>query len=505
MDILTTLFTTAEATTQALPLTTIGIVIMVAIALGVIAKKIGQNQVLGFIIAGFLLGPFLAGFLHPTDPLTVAFGEMGLFVLLFYLGLELSLKNFIDAGATAVALALVDMAASVAIGFLIAMFFGYSLLFSIILGIMLFSTSTAIVAKFAIDKKIIQLPPVKIALSILILQDFLGIILLVFITSMSAKGSALSLGITAIVFAVAVFTAVHKLSSIVQKWLEDNQYGQTEITLYAIGVGLVVATVGSFIGLSTTLGAYFAGFALAETKAGHKIKEDVGFLRDFFLVFFFVSFGTVLFYDYSLGKLVLPAAETLFLLIGTAVLLAIGALIAHVLSCALMGHKCGLNTEDSAMAAVLLLPLGEFVVIISTASIKVLSGTEKFLIAPLAFLIILVTVILFQPLYNARGIVQKIIEKTPIKREMPQTMPARTETETKKQVQMLLLNFFVILCLTWITVVLYNQIPNIGVPIPYGRFGVAVLMLAFFASVPFWNFARAFKHLYSEAEKNLKK
>lgn len=505
MDIATALIAAAEEAAQTLPLTTIGIIIMVAIAFGVLAKKIGQNQVLGFIVAGFILGPFWLSFLHPTDPLTVAFGEMGLFVLLFYLGLELSIKDFIKAGSTAVVLALVDMVGSIAIGFAIVFLLGYSWVFSIIVGIMMFSTSTVIVAKFAIDRKIIQQVPVKIALSILILQDFLGIMLLVFITSMSAKGSALGLGITALIFAVAVFTAVYKLSSIVQKWLEDNEYGQTEVTLYALGIGLITATVGSLIGLSTTLGAYFAGFALAETKAGHKIKEDVGFLRDFFLVFFFVSFGTTLFYDYGLGELAFPAIEQLIFLVLLGSALAACALFAHIMSCGFFGHRCGLNAEDSSTAAVLLLPLGEFVVIISTAAVKVLQGNEKFLIAPLAFLLIMITVVLFQPLYNARKIVQRFIEMLPVKREIKHTALAPTTPETIMHLQSLAINLFVILCLGWITVVLYRQIPALGVPIPYGRLGVAIIAFAFFAGVPFWNSVKAFKKLYAEVTKNIQK
>src|SRR3989344_2351986 len=134
---------------EVLPLTTIGIIIVIAIVVSIAFKKSGQNPALGYIIAGFLLGPFLLGFLHPTDELVLGFGEMGLFILLFYLGLESSLKEFLAAGTTSFFLAILDIIASVFIGFVIASIFGFSPLFALFIGLMLFCTSTAIVGKFA--------------------------------------------------------------------------------------------------------------------------------------------------------------------------------------------------------------------------------------------------------------------------------------------------------------------------------------------------------------------
>src|SRR3989338_6934343 len=212
---------------EILPLTIIGVIIIIAIALSIIAKKLGQNPVLGYIVAGFLLGPLWLNFLNPTDALVVGFGELGLFILLFYLGLEMSLKDFLEAGSSAIGLALIDMVLSVGLGFLL-----------------------------------MQNHAAKLAIAILILQDFLGIMLLVFITSSTnSENSPVLLGITALLFAVAAFFAVSHLSKLVEKWLRQNQFGHTEVTLYALGIGLVVATLASILGLSTALGAYFAGFA----------------------------------------------------------------------------------------------------------------------------------------------------------------------------------------------------------------------------------------------------
>jgi len=482
---------------EALPLTTIGVIIIIAIIISVLIRKLGQNEVIGLMLAGFLLGPFWLNFLNPADALVTGFAELGLFVLLFYLGIELSLKDFLNSGSTIFSLAIVDMIFTTGLGTIIMLSLGYSLLFSIVVGIMLFSTSTAIVAKFLIGKGLLKNNAAKITLSILILQDFLGIILLVFITSLSkASGSALSLGIAALVFAVSAFYAVHKLSRIVEQWLKRNNFGRVEVTLYAIGVGLIVAMLGSILGLSTAIGAYFAGFALSETDSGSKIKKDVGFLRDFFLLFFFVSFGATLFYDPELHAVVLPSLEVLLSIIALAIGLCIAALSAHSLSTRVFGSKFGLSPEDSSLSAILLFPLGEFVVIIATVAATVFSGNEGTMLKPLAFMLILATVMLFQPVYNFRALHQKIMSLVPSLSERKKATVIKQHTPyTIKLVKEIGSSLFIVLCLAWVAVLLYRAIPDLGVPVPYGRLAITMAVFLFFASAPIFLAARAFKRM----------
>lgn len=480
-----------------LPLTLIGVVILIAIFLSIVAKKLGQNAAIGFILAGFILGPFGVRLLSPADPVVVAFSELGLFILLFYLGLELSWRDFIEAGSSGFGLAAIDMLASTLAGFAISMLFGFSLILSILIGFMLFSTSTAIVAKFAIDRGIIQKNSTKFALSILILQDFLGILLVVLITSVSKSGSAIGLALTSLVFAIAVFVTVHQLSRFVEQWMISNNLGQTEITLYALGVGLIVATIASMLSLSIAIGAYFAGFALAETQAGHKIKKDVSFMRDFFLVFFFVGFGTTIFYNPGAAIQSFPELGSLAMLGGMALALAFAATAAHFLVFSLFGAFFGLNREDSSTVAIMLGPLGEFVVIIATAAVTIVAAGEKAVVPVLAFMIIIITVFVFEPLYNARKTYEKIMSMVPSILSKP-VQVSRVEKHTPysmKQLQSLAWNLFVVLCLAWLTVVLYNQLPTFGFPLHYARQANAVLIFLFFAIAPFVKALIALKNL----------
>jgi len=487
-----------------LPLTTIGVIIILALCFSLFIRKLGQNEVIGFIIAGFLLGPFFLNFITPTDPLILGFGELGLFILLFYLGVELSLKEFLKSGAAVFGLAIVDMSLTTGIGVMILLLLGNSLIFSIIVGIMMFSTSTAIVAKFIINNNLLDNVSAKISLSILILQDFLGVLLLVFITTLSASEgqSPLLLLLAAIVFAVSAFYGVYRLSKLVEDWLHANGFGHTEMTLFALGIGLIVATLASILGLSTAIGAYFAGFALSETKGAQQIKKDVGFLRDFFLVFFFVGFGTTIFYDSALKAVTFPTPIDLGLLVLLAVLLSICAIIAHSLSTRIFGSIFGLSASDASLSAILLTPLGEFVVIIATVAIaaKVLPISEAKILSPLAFLLIIITLLLFQPMHSFKGLHEKLLSFVPRLPEPKKKSDIVPHTDyTIEQAKKAALNIFVILCFAWITVLLYEDLPRFGVPIIYSRQITAFLLFCFFASWPAATAIKALKKILEHA------
>jgi monovalent cation:H+ antiporter-2, CPA2 family len=491
---------------EVLPLTTIGIIMVIAIGISIIVKKLGQNPVLGFILAGFILGPFGLGFLSPADEVVHAFSELGLFVLLFYLGLELSLKDFLKAGTTSFGMALIDMTGLALIGFIVMQLLGYSLLLSIVVGFMLFCTSTAIVAKFVLDKNLMKNSAAQLSLSVLILQDFLGILLLVLLTSFSGKGNPVSLGLTAMVFAVSAFVVVYQLSKFMEKWLTENGFSHTDITLYALGVGLIVATIASYLDLSITLGAYFAGFALAETRAGNSIKKDVGFMRDFFLLFFFVAFGTTIFYNPAVAIQVLPEITTILYLLGIAVILCIGIILVNIISFGFFGPFFGLKTEDSSLAGLLLTPLGEFVVIIATTSAVVLTVSEQLVVGPLAFLIILVTVIVFTPLYNFSPLHQKIVGMIPtIFKAKPVKKIQETSLKEKNFLQEIALNAFIVLCLAWMTWILYYDLPSFGIPLLYSRQATAIITFLIFAAIPLNNAFKNIKKLFKEMNKTFQK
>jgi len=221
------------------------------------------------------------------------------------------------------------------------------------------------------------------------------------------------------------------------------------------------------------------------------------------LVFFFVAFGTTLFFNNTTKAVQVPEIHVLFFLLLIAAVISIGAVIMHSIVTYLFGAKFGLNREDSTLVAILLVPLGEFVIIIATSALPALKGAESTLLSPIAFLLILITIVLFQPLYNMRELHQKIFGMLPsLFAPTPQKTILQEHTpETIIQLKKFVGNLFIILCLAWVTVLLYGAIPRFNIPLLYSRQITAFLIFCFFASFPFVLSMKALKKLIEHAVK----
>ena len=483
--------------TEVFSLTEIGIVLLVAVMGSIVMKSLKQNAVLGYILAGMILGPLGLGYLQPNQGIAAFFGQLGLFVLMFYLGIELSFKKFVEAGPSAVILGVAEMVSLLIGGGLLVTLFGFSPFFALIAGVMIFCQSTPIVAKFITDYKLAGTRVADITLAILVLEDLLAVLLVVFLSSLNASGDAVSISLTAVVFTIAMYSIVRRLSKHVEAYLLKNGYGHQETTLFALGVGLAVCGLASALNISIIIGAHFAGFAMADTEAGKKIKHDLYFLRDFFLLFFFVSFGTTLFYNQTFNVPQLPALSDLTLLIGMAACLTVLLLVINFLVFGFIGKRLGLSSDEASLASTLLTPLGEFLVIIAMIAVPVLAGREATLIAPLAFILILITVSIFQPLYNNRQHHRRAMEVFP-QNPLPQkrNISARHTDETFMRLKSIMTNALTILCIAGLMFFLYDAIPANMIPFDFAREIFFTLMFVVCASYPIGKLYRSTRYIY---------
>src|SRR3990167_5495789 len=120
-----------------IPVIGLGVIALVPLLIGLILTRIGLPSSLGYIFSGMLLGPLFLGFLSPGESITQLFGEIGVLMLLFYLGLELSIERFRQNGALSLALVFVEFVTAFVAGFAVAKFLGLSDLESVVIGGML--------------------------------------------------------------------------------------------------------------------------------------------------------------------------------------------------------------------------------------------------------------------------------------------------------------------------------------------------------------------------------
>ncbi len=337
---------------SSLPLTEFGVVLLVALTLGLVLSRFGITSSIGFILTGLLLGQQGLQYLSSSG-ITVALGEIGLVAILFYLGLEVNLKKFKETGGIAAILAIVEMAGAFAVGFVIAKLFAFGDVEALLIGMILMAASTVEAVKFIFEKNIVKSLESRIAISILIVQDILAVLLIAFLLSLSSAQSFNISVLNAVIFVIAMLFVVAKVSTPLLKLL-DSWGHQDKMFLYALGIGAGVSYLGVLLGLNTILGAYFAGFALAETGYADRIKREFSFFRDLFLLFFFVSFGS---------QVLLPSAPLLIAFI--IVLVAIYSLV-KILSYGIFGTAIGLNIPSSVAIGAILIPIGEFGVLFAS-------------------------------------------------------------------------------------------------------------------------------------------
>ncbi|MBU1197778.1 cation:proton antiporter [Candidatus Micrarchaeota archaeon] len=383
---------------EQLPIIEIGVVLLTALLSGILFTRVGQSAALGYIAAGLVLGPLgfqvLAG---EGTSITTLLGEIGVTMLLFYLGLELSIKRFKETGAVATILAAVEMLFAFIAGFFIAKFFGFTDIEAMVIGAMLTATSTVITGKFLIERKLIETPEARVTISVLILEDFFAILVLVFVAALASQQTLNILVINALFFVIAMFFIVSKISKHALNLLSSIGR-EDQMWLYGMGVFLIVSFFGStYLGLTPAIGAFFAGFALSESVFGDRIKKELGLFREFFVLFFFVSFG---------ATVTLPQNPEIYYML---VALAIGYVLAKLVAHGITGTAIGMELKSAVTGGILMGALGEFAIIIAIAAQNILPQASDIL--ALAFLLTIVTTSMLPFLYDRRNAIAAAFEK----------------------------------------------------------------------------------------------
>ncbi|HOW56358.1 MAG TPA: cation:proton antiporter [Smithellaceae bacterium] len=272
----------------------IGISILAATIIGFIFQMIRQPIILGYLIAGAVIGPKIGFHLISATGSVDVISEIGLILLLFVIGLELNLRSFISAGKQLIVAGIGQFLLCVLIGFGFFTLIGYSFnggsIASLYLAIFCALSSTAIVVKLLYDKAEIDTLPGRITVGILIFQDIWAILVLALqphLTNPQLYPVALALGKSFVLLTIGFL-----LSKYLLKWAFEKITKTPEVVVgMSIAWCVFMAGLASTIGLSMEMGALIAGIAISSFPYGLHIIAKVLPLRDFFLTLFFVSIG----------------------------------------------------------------------------------------------------------------------------------------------------------------------------------------------------------------------
>jgi CPA2 family monovalent cation:H+ antiporter-2 len=255
---------------------------------GIIAQQLRQPLILGYILAGIIVGPSTT-WLTITDTHNIELlAEIGVALLLFALGIEFSLKELKPVKKIALIGTPIQVGLTTLFGYLLGQFFGFDKVNSIWFGATISVSSTMVVLKTLMRQERLGTLSSRVMIGMLLVQDLAVVPMLIILPQLNNPQNALSIlgyaGIKAAVFLVFMFFLGTKIVPKIIKYVAS--WNSRELFLLSItAMGLGIGYISYIFGLSYAFGAFVAGMVLSESDYGHQALNDIIPLRDLFVLF----------------------------------------------------------------------------------------------------------------------------------------------------------------------------------------------------------------------------
>lgn len=336
------------------------VVLLLAAGLaGTLCKRIGLSAIVGYLLAGIVIGPYSPPFSLITDTGHIAqLSHVGLVFLMFAIGLELSLSKLRRMGLPIIMATVIGALFMFAFTLLLGRVLGWTTLQSLFVAAMLMVSSSAVIAKIMSELKLSHDRAAQMALAITIVEDVVAVIMLTVLATQGVHGS---MGIGEVLMGLTTFIVLFVglgllLLPRLLRWLEKRADAELR-TLVVAGVLFLLSLAAIKAGYSIALGAFLFGALVAEMPQKHLIEESFGSLRNLFGSIFFVSIGMMI--DLSLlGDIWVPVLA-----------LSLFSLIVRPIACGFALMLVGVPPRQARRGGLLLTPLGEFTFIIAQAGI----------------------------------------------------------------------------------------------------------------------------------------
>ncbi len=329
----------------------------------VIFKLLKQPLVLGYLVAGFLVGPHLHIFPTVTDVSDVeVWSEIGIIFMMFSVGLEFSFKKLMSVGSKAFLTAFIGIIGMIGVGALLGFVMGWGVMESIFLGGMLSMSSTAIIVKAFDDMNLKDKPFASLTTVVLIIQDIVAVVMMVLISTVAASknngaGREMLMSIVKLVFFLILWfvVGIYLIPTLLRKF--KKYINNENLLIISIGLCFAMVIIANQVGFSSALGAFVIGSILAETDESDRIEHLTESIKNLFCAIFFVSVGMMIDPQVLLQywKLILS--------------LVIITLVVKAFVCSVAAVVAGSNLEDSVKSGFTLSQIGEFAFIIASVAV----------------------------------------------------------------------------------------------------------------------------------------
>lgn len=338
----------------------LAIVLLVASVTGLVFRRLGQPSVLGYLVAGLIVGPYIPIPVFADPERTHALSELGVVLVMFVVGLELRLRRLVAVLPTAGVTTLIEVAVLLGVGIGIGNALGWDTRASLFLGASIAISSTMVVTNVFAERKV-QRDVREHVMGVLVLQDVLAIVLAAVLTAVAA-GQGLSGGEIARVvgrlglvllgmIAVGLLVVPRLVRAVV------NMKSAELLVVVCMGLCFGLALAAETLGYSVALGAFLAGVLVAESGEGKRVEKLAEPMRDVFAAIFFVAIGMTV--DPRLALEHLPTSLLVFACV----------VVAQLVSVSVAGVLSGIGLRRSVTAGLSLGQVGEFGFILSAIGI----------------------------------------------------------------------------------------------------------------------------------------
>jgi len=284
----------------------LGAIMLLAFIAATMAGKLNQSVMMGYIVIGILIGPKIDvnlfgvqyhGLVSETTFVQML-SQIGLVMLMFFVGLEFSFSKLKKTRTPAIILAIIDTSVGLFIGFVFASYLGWPLIDSIFLAGVVAMSSASITMKVLFDLKRMSSPEVEFLIGLVVVETFIAMVILAVASGMVVQSAPDVLNYGKLILSIAAFYAffvwiamwaVPKVVSFFNHIENDELF-----ILFALGIVFLTAGMAAVMNVPPIIGAFFIGMILAESKVTMRVQSRLGSFKDAFVAIFFTTFGMMI-------------------------------------------------------------------------------------------------------------------------------------------------------------------------------------------------------------------
>ncbi len=380
----------------------IAVALVAAFIGGLITRRLGLPTIVGYLLAGIVIGPFTPGFVGDTEAIS-QLAELGVIFLMFGVGLHFSFKDLWRVRGIAIPGAAGQMAAATLLGFLLSQLWGWPTAASIVLGLAISIASTVVLLRGLMDNGLLNTPHGQAAVGWLIMEDLATVLILILLPSLASvsggfdwQGLILTLLKAAAFVLLVVFVGIRLIPWLLLRIAHTRSRELFILAVLAISLGTALGAAEVF-GVSLALGAFVAGVVVSESPLSHQVGADALPFREAFAVLFFVSIGMLVNPGYLLDHTGAVLALTVLIVIGKPVITL------------LQGFLFPWQARTVLVVAAGLSQIGEFSFILGQAgvSLGILSQDQYSLILAGALLSITINPLMFRLIKPVEGLLRR--------------------------------------------------------------------------------------------------